>query len=326
MGNGMKIVVTDGYTLNPGDNPWDEVAALGTCKIYDRTGSADVVSRCREADIVIVNKTPFNADTLSQLPQLKFISMSATGYDCVDIRNAGERGIPVSNIPVYGTDTVAQYVFSSILHLAHNISMHAEAVKRGDWAQAKDWCFWNRPLIELQGRALGIVGFGRIGRRVGELAHAFGMDVLAYDLFQREVPQYDHFRWCGIEEVFEQSDVVSVHTPLTDENKEFVNEDLLSRMKPSAFFINAARGGLVNERDLAAALNEGSIAGAVVDTVSEEPIRSDNPLLTARNIFITPHMAWGTLAARKRLMNGIAENIKSFAAGNPINVVNTSFL
>jgi glycerate dehydrogenase len=322
----MKIVATDGFTLNPGDNPWNEVAALGDFTVYDRTEPAQVIERCRDADIVIVNKTPFDAKTLSKLSQLKFATMAATGYDCIDINAAGSYGIPVSNIPVYGTDTVAQYVFSSLLHLAHNISVHADAVANGEWSTSKDWCFWKRPLIELKGTSIGIVGFGRIGRRVGEIAHTFGMDVLAFDLIKGESPNYDNFKWCKIEDLFERSDIVTLHTPLTKENHKFVNDALLSKMRSSAFFINAARGGLVNERDLAAALIDGKIAGAVVDTVSIEPIQSNNPLLKAPNIFITPHMAWGTLAARKRLMTGIAENLKSFMAGKAINVVNTAYL
>jgi len=322
----MKIVATDGFTLNPGDNPWNGVAALGDLTVYDRTEPTQVNERCRNADIVIVNKTPFDAKTLSKLPQLKFVTMAATGYDCIDINAAGSYGIPVSNIPVYGTDTVAQYVFSSILHLAHNISIHAGAVENGEWSTSKDWCFWKRPLIELKGTSLGIIGFGKIGRRVGEIAHAFDMNVIAYDVYHGETPNYDNFKWCELEELFELSDVITIHSPLTEDNHQFVNMSLLSKMKPTAFLINAARGGLVNESDLASALVEGLIAGAVVDTVSFEPIRPDNPLLSAPNIFITPHMAWGTLAARKRLMAGIAENIKSFKAGKSINVVNTQFL
>ncbi len=322
----MNIVATDGYTLNPGDNPWDDVASLGELEIYERTLPDDLVGRCENADILVVNKTPFSGETLVQLPHLKFITMAATGYDCIDIKSAGRLGIPVSNIPVYGTDTVAQYVFSAILHLAHNISVHAEAVRQGDWSKSSDWCFWKRPLIELKGLAIGIVGFGRIGRRVGEIANAFGMGVLAHDIYTDESPGYNNFRWCQLEELFEQSDIVSIHSPLTGDKNGFVNASLLSKMKSTAFFINAARGGLVNEVDLASALSQGGIAGAVVDTVSVEPIRPDNPLLTAPNIFITPHMAWGTLSARKRLMAGITGNITAFISGQAINVVNREFL
>lgn len=322
----MKIVATDGYTLNPGDNPWDEVAAIGDLEVYDRTAPADLIPRCRDAEILIINKTPLGGDVIKTLPDLRFITMAATGYDCVDIETAGKLGIPVSNIPVYGTDTVAQYVFSAILHLAHNISMHAEAVKEGEWKHSKDWCFWNRPLIELRGTRIGIVGFGRIGRRVGEIAHAFGMEVLAHDPRAERRPAYEPFAWCDLDYLFEQADFVTLHCPLNTGNHKFVNKALLSKMKPTAFFINAARGGLVNEADLAAALSKGRLAGAVVDVVSQEPIRSDNPLLGTPNLFITPHLAWATLAARKRLMGGIVENIKAFLSGSAVSVVNKDFL
>ena len=322
----MNIVATDGYTLNPGDNSWDELSAIGKLTVFDRTAPADLIARCRDSDIAIVNKTPFDADAFSKLPRLKFITMAATGYDCVDIEAAGKRGIPVSNIPIYGTDTVAQYVFSAVLHLAHNISGHADAVQKGAWTASKDWCFWNRPLIELSGRSIGIVGFGRIGRRVGEIASAFGMRVLAHDPHPGEKPAYEEFEWCPLEALFEKADFITLHSPLTSDNREFVNKVLLSKMKHSAFFINAARGGLVNEADLAAALSGRQLAGAVIDVVSQEPIRPDNPLLGAPNLFITPHIAWATLAARKRLMAGIVENIRSFLSGNAVHVVNRQFL
>ena len=322
----MKIVVTDGHTLNPGDNPWDEVAVLGEVAIHPRTDSEEVIERCAGADILIVNKTPINADTLTRLPGLQFISMAATGYDCVDIKAAGANGIPVSNIPIYGTDTVAEYVFAAILHLSRHISSHADDVRSGEWSNCADWCFWNRPLIELRGTTIGIIGFGRIGRRVGEIATCFGMNVLAYDVYTGDMPDYKNFSWGSLDEIFQKSDFVTLHSPLTPDNHEFINAGLLGKMKPSAFLINAARGGLVNEADLAAALDKETIAGAVVDTVSTEPIGPDNPLLGAPNIYITPHLAWGTLAARKRLMDGIAANIRAFLAGQPINVVNTQFL
>jgi glycerate dehydrogenase len=322
----MNIVATDGYTLNPGDNPWDEVSAIGELTVFERTAPDKVVERCRDSDIAIINKTPLDADTLSKLPRLKFITMAATGYDCIDIEAAGKRGIPVSNIPIYGTDTVAQYVFSALLHLAHNISEHAAAVQKGAWSTSKDWCFWNRPLVELRGRSIGIVGFGRIGRRVGEIASAFGMHVMAHDPDPGEHPAYKAFAWCSLEALFAKADFVTLHSPLTSDNREFVNGALLSTMKPSAFFINAARGGLVNETDMAAALSSGKLAGAVVDVVSHEPIHPDNPLLGAPNLYITPHIAWATLAARKRLMVGIVNNIDAFLSGHAVNVVNQRFL
>ncbi len=318
----INIVVTDGFTLNPGDNPWVEIEKLGSLTVYERTSAAQLVARCRETDLIIVNKTPVGRDCLLQLPRLRFITVSATGFDCVDIEAAGCRGIPVSNVPVYGTDSVAQYVFSAILHVWHNIADHDASVKNGEWGNQPDWSFWKTPLIELRGKRLGIVGFGRIGRRVGELAHAFGMDVMACDTLRRSEPGYSPFSWAGLEELFAASDVISVHCPLTAENREFINRSLIGRMKPTAILINASRGQLVHEPDLAEALNLGIIAGAVLDVVSEEPIRPENPLLTARNILITPHLAWATREARLRLMATTVENVRAFLEGRPRNVVN----
>jgi glycerate dehydrogenase len=320
------IIVTDGFTLNPGDNPWSDIEQLGTLAVYDRTAPQELVPRCREADILIVNKTLVRLDAFAALPRLRFIAVSATGFDCVDVEAAGRRGIPVSNVPIYGTDSVAEYVFSAILHVWHNISGHDAAVKAGEWSRQPDWSFWKTPLIELRGKTIGIVGFGRIGRRVGELAHALGMNVLANDAFIGPEPGYLPFAWAGLAEVFSASDVVSLHCPLTTENHRFVNRGLLQRMKPTALFINASRGALVNEDDLAAALNAGCPAGAVVDVVSAEPIRPQNPLLSARNIVITPHLAWATREARQRLMGATAENVRAFLDGRPANVVNREYL
>jgi glycerate dehydrogenase len=321
-----RIVVTDGYTLNPGDNPWDEIKRLGELTVYDRTAPEKLTDRCREAEILIVNKTQVREPSMMQLPRLRYITVAATGYDCVDVVAAGRRGIPVSNVPIYGTDSVAQYVFSAVLHLCHNISVHDSAVKDGDWARSPDWSFWKRPLVELAGKTMGIVGFGRIGRRVGELAHAFGMPVLAYDTCHGTKPGYAPFAWTGIEELFAESDIVSLHCPLTTDNREFVNANLLGRMRRNAILINASRGPLVNESDLAAALNAGAVAAAAVDVVASEPIRQDNPLLAARNVVITPHLAWATLDARRRLMVTTAENVRAFLAGTPQNIVNAAHL
>ncbi len=318
----MRIVVLDGHTLNPGDNPWTAVERLGELTVYDRTAPADIVRRSAEADVVLTNKTPLSAETLGQLPALRFISVLATGYNIVDVAAARRRGIPVSNVPVYGTDSVAQFVFALLLELCHHVAQHAEQVHRGEWARRKDFSFWTTPLTELAGRTMGIVGFGRIGRRVGELAHAFGMSVSAHDPFPGEAPAYEPFDWKSIEDVFAEADVVSLHCPQTAENRGIVDARMLALMKPDAVLINTARGGLVNEADLAAALNEGCIAGAGLDVVSEEPVRPDNPLLGARNCLITPHIAWATLAARRRLMQATAEDVAAFASGSPINVVN----
>lgn len=322
----MKIVITDGYTLNPGDNPWDEIAELGDLVVYERSEPGQVIDRAKGAQIMVVNKTLIPAETLVALPELKFIAVSATGFDCVDVQVAGEQGIPVSNVPVYGTDSVAQHVIALLLEMCNQVATHDKAVKSGEWAAAPDWSFWKTPLIELRGKTMGIVGFGRIGRRVGELSHALGMSVLAHDSVEAEEPGYQPFAWAGLEKLFRTADVITLHTPLTADLVGFVNADLVRQMRPSAFLINAARGGLINDEDLARALNEGRLAGAALDVVSIEPIRQDNPLLTAKNILITPHIAWATREARKRLMNTVAENIRAFLAGTPINVVNASYL
>lgn len=321
-----NIVITDGYTLNPGDNPWDAVAALGNLTIYERLSAGEVAERCRQADILVVNKTQVRQKALAAMLRLKFIAVSATGFDCVDIEAAGKRGIVVSNVPVYGTDSVAQYVFSAILHCWHNIAVHDAAVKAGEWARQPDWSFWKTPLIELRDKTIGIVGLGRIGRRVGQLADAFGMRVLAHDPEQQAAPNYRSFARVSLKDIFTQADVVTLHCPLTDENHRFVNRSLLAQMKKNAILINAARGALVDERDLAEALNSGHLAGAVVDVVSTEPIAADNPLLSARNIAITPHLAWATREARRRLMASTTENISAFLDGVPQNVVNAMYL
>jgi glycerate dehydrogenase len=321
-----QIVATDGFTLNPGDNPWSDIGRLGVLTVCDRTAPAELIPRCRAADILIVNKTPVGADAVAALPRLRFIAVSATGFDCVDVEAAGRRGIPVSNVPIYGTDSVAQYVFAAVLHVWHNISGHDAAVKAGEWGRQPDWSFWRTPLIELRGKTMGIVGFGRIGRRVGELAHAFGMNVVAYDAFPGADPGFAPFAWARLEEVFGRSDVVSVHCPLTSQNQRFVNRELLQRMKPTSLFINASRGSLVNEEDLAAALKAGWIGGAVVDVVSAEPVRPENPLLTAPHIVMTPHLAWATREARQRLMRTTAENVRAFLEGRPQNLVNGNCL
>lgn len=322
----MKIVVLDGYTLNPGDNPWDAVGKLGELTVYDRVTPQQLLEGAREAEIILTNKMPLSAETLGQLPKLRFISVMATGYDIVDIVAAGEQNIPVSNIPEYGTDSVAQFAFALVLELCHHVGVHDIAVKEGEWSASPDWSFWKTPQVLLSGKKIGIVGFGRIGRRVGELAHAFGMEVLAFDPRQQEPPSYSPFHWKSLQKLFNEADVVSLHCPQTPDNTEFVNRDLIGSMKKEAFFINASRGGLVNENDLAEALNIERIAGAALDVVSIEPIKSDNPLLNARNCLITPHMAWSTLSARQRLMGATVENIKAFLSGSPINVVNGQFI
>ncbi len=318
----MKIVVLDGFTLNPGDNPWTGVEALGELTVYDRTPTEQIIERCAGADIVLTNKTPLTAETLAQLPDLKFISVLATGFNVIDVAEARKRNIPVSNVPIYGTDSVAQFVFAILLELCHNVALHDQLVKAGEWTAIEDFCFWKTPLMELAGKTIGIVGFGRIGRRTADLAAAFGMKVLAYDLSQENAPDIQGFEWVGIEELFQRSDVVSLHCPLTKDNTGFVNASLLNSMKPTSFLINTSRGPLVNEHDLAAALEAGTLAAAGVDVVSVEPIQADNPLLRAKNCLITPHIAWATLEGRQRLMQTTVENVAAFIEGKPINVVN----
>lgn len=318
----MKLVVLDGYTLNPGDNPWDTLAGLGELTVYDRTPSDQIIARAGTAEVVLTNKTLLTAETLAQLRRLRFIAVLATGYNVVDTVAARARGIAVSNVPEYGTDSVAQHVFALLLELCHRVGDHAAAVRAGAWSAVPDFCFWHAPPIELAGLTMGIVGFGRIGRRVGELAHAFGMRVIAAGGTRRDAPAYSSFAWREIPELFAEADVVTLHCPLTADNARFVNAELLRRMKPSAFLLNTARGLLVDENALAAALNVGHLAGAGVDVVSSEPMRPDNPLQHARRCLITPHMAWGSLAARQRLMAATVDNVRAFLAGRPINVVN----
>ena len=318
----MKMVVLDGFTLNPdGSNAWDEVAACGELVVYDRTSPEEVVARAIDADIVLTNKTPLSAEILGALPSLKLISVLATGYNVVDTAAARRRGIAVSNVPVYGTHAVSQYVMALVLELCHHVQRHSDAVKTGRWSAGPDWTFWDYPLMELAGKTMGIVGFGRIGRQTAKLAHAFGMKVIAADVVQ-SAPCGFPVDWKSIPEVFSEADVVSLHCPLTVENTGMVNKELLSRMKKSAFLINTSRGPLVNEEDLAGVLNRGEIAGAACDVVSTEPILPDNPLLRAKNMILTPHIAWATREARIRLMKQTADNIKAFQSGEPINVVN----
>jgi glycerate dehydrogenase len=316
----MKITVLDGYTLNPGDNSWEEVSKLGTFVCHDRTPGELIVERAKDADILLTNKTPLSADTLAKLPKLKFISVLATGYNIVDVKAARARGIAVSNVPIYGTDAVAEYVFALLLNFYRQPQFHSDLVKQGEWSKS-EWCFWRTPLTEMAGRTIGIVGFGRIGRRVGEIAAAFKMKVLANDPLQTNPPSYP-FAWREVPELFAESDVVTLHCNLTPENTGMVNKALLERMKPAAYLINTSRGPLVKDADLAEALRQGKLAGAALDVISTEPIPADNPLLKAPNITITPHIAWAALAARRRLMQITAENVAAFLTGKPINVVN----
>jgi len=317
----MRIVVLDGQTLNPGDNPWTALEALGDVMVFKRTHPEEVAVRARVAEIILTNKTRLPAEVLEQLPDLQFIAVLATGYDVVDVTAARARGIPVSNVPEYGTEAVVQHVFALLLELCAHVGLHDAAVHAGEWTRAPDFSFWKVPLVELAGQTMGIIGLGRIGQRVGSVAHALGMRVMAATGRRRDAPPYPVI-WADIRAVFAEADVVSLHCPLTQQNARFVDATLLGRMKPSTFLINTARGGLIAERDLADALNAGVLAGAAVDVASTEPIVVDNPLLTARNCIITPHIAWATLAARRRLMETSVQNVRAFLAGKPVNVVN----
>ena len=318
----MKIVVLDGYTLNPGDNPWDEVAGFGAFTVYDRTPDELIASRCQGAQIVLTNKTRLTADTLSALPELKLICVLATGYNVVDLEKATELGIPVVNVPEYGSDSVAQHAIALLLELTNRVALYDAAVQRGDWSRSPDFTIVAQPLTELCGKKIGIVGLGRIGGRVAAIAQALGMEILAHNPRHRPVIDGVAVQWLALEQLFQQADVVSLHCPLTADNEQMVNASLLGLMPSHALLINTSRGGLINERDLADALNRGAIAGAALDVAAREPIPPDSPLLGAKNCIITPHIAWATLSARRRLMATTAKNIAAYLAGAPQNVVN----
>lgn len=316
----MKIVVIDGATLNPGDLSWEGLSAFGTYEVYPHSSPAETITRCQAADAAITNKAPFDQSILSALPMLKYIGVSATGYNIIDIEVANQRGIVVTNVPTYGTASVAQMAFALLLELTQHAGHHSHTVHEGSWAKSDNFCYWDYPLVELAGLTMGIVGCGRIGQATACLAGAFGMKVIGYDgtpFASAQVP----IEPASLDELFSRSDVVSLHCPLTPATEGLVNAARLSLMKPSAFLINTSRGQLVNERDLADALNQERIAGAGLDVLSVEPPKPDNPLLTARNCVITPHIAWATRSARGRLLQATIDNLRAYAAGAPENVV-----
>jgi glycerate dehydrogenase len=318
----MKIVVLDGYTLAADGNSWDALLPLGEAEIHDRSVPAQVAERARSASVLITNKACISAEVIAASPDLRFIAVSATGFDCVDVAAADRRGIPVSNVTEYGTDSVAQFTIALLLELCHHVGRHADAVREGEWIRSPDFCFWKSPLVELAGKTMGVVGFGRIGRRVGELAQAFGMSVLVHSRSHTAPPAYRPFAWASLDELFAGADVISLHCPLTAQSAGLVNRQRLRRVRPGVFLLNTSRGGLVVEQDLAEALNDGRLAGAAVDVVAQEPIHLDNPLLSARNCLITPHIAWATREARRRLLEATVANVANFLAGWPTNVVN----
>lgn len=318
----MKIVVLDGYTENPGDLSWEGLENLGKLTVYDRTPKDQIAVRIGDAEVVYTNKIPISKETLDQCPNLKFIGVLATGYNVIDVEAAKEKGIPVSNIPTYGTDAVAQYTIALLLELCHHIGEHSTCVKRGDWTNNPDWCFWNYPLIELAGKTIGIIGFGRIGQGTARIAQAMGMKVLAFDQYQNPALETETCRYTDLNTLLMQSDVIALHCPLFPSTEKIINKDNIAKMKDGVMIINDSRGPLIAEEDLCEALNSGKVGGAALDVVSSEPIKMDNPLLTAKNCIITPHIAWAPKESRQRLMNIAVDNLRAFIEGKPINVVN----
>jgi glycerate dehydrogenase len=316
----MQITILDGYTLNPSDLSWAELEKLGDCAIYDRTPNDEIVDRAAHAQVVLTNKTPLSRETLARLPNLKYVGVLATGYNIVDVAAAREKGIAVTNVPGYASQSVTQSVFAHLLNLTLHPAQHGQSVSAGKWSKCEDFCYWDYPLVEIMGLTLGIVGFGQIGRAVAAVAEAFGMKVIAYDAAAVEPPP--SVQMVALEELFRQSDVVSLHCPLTPQTERLVNAQRLSWMKPTAFLINTSRGPLVDEKALADALDDGRLAGAGLDVLSAEPPPSDHPLLRAKNCCITPHIAWATAGARKRLLAAAVENVRAFLADTPQNVVN----
>ena len=317
----MKIVVLDGRTLDQGEASWRGLAELGELVVHDHTEPADVVARSLEADLLLTNKTPVTAGDLTRLPNLRYIGVLATGFDVVDVEAARRRGIPVTNVPVYGTDSVAQLTFALLLELCHRTGLHADAVRAGEWTRSPDWCFWKTPLIELAGKTLGVIGYGRIGRRVAAIAQAFGMRVVACHP-GRIGRAGEGIQWMALDQLLAEADVVSLHCPLTPETQGLIDAERLRRMKPTALLVNTSRGKLVVEQDLADALEAGRLGGAAVDVLSAEPPAPDNPLLGAKNCLVTPHLAWATREARSRLLALATENVEAYLAGEPANTVN----
>jgi glycerate dehydrogenase len=315
-----KITVLDGFCLNPGDLSWEALEALGDCTFYDRSAEAEIHARIANAEIVLTNKVPLTAESMKSAGRLKYIGVTATGHNIIDLKAAESHQIIVTNVPSYGTSSVSQMVFAHVLNLTQRVADHAREVRHGRWASSLDWCFWDYPLVELDGLKMGIVGFGRIGRATAKLANAFGMKVLAFN--RSPLKETSGIRSADLDTVFRDSDVVSLHCPLTEETRALVNRDRLALMKPSAFLINTSRGALVDEFALADALNEGRLAGAGLDVLTTEPPTADNPLFTAKNCYITPHIAWATRASRKRLLDESVENVACYLRGAPRNVVN----
>ena len=320
----MKIVVLDGYTENPGDLSWEGLEALGEVTVYDRTAYQEsplIAERIADAEIVVMNKTPISKETIDKCPNIKLIAVLATGYNVVDYNYAKEKGIPVCNVPTYGTASVSQFSIALLLEICHHIGHHSESVHAGNWANNADWCYWDYPLIELEGKTIGIIGFGRIGQAEGRVAKALGMNVLAYDLYPNETGRAIA-EYVDLDTLFVKSDVITLHCNLTPENTGMINKDTIAKMKDGVILINNARGQLIVEQDVADALNSGKMGAAGLDVVYTEPIKADNPLLQAKNCIITPHISWAPKESRQRIMDITVDNVKAFLNGAPQNVVN----
>jgi len=321
----MKIVVLDGYTENPGDLSWKGIEDFGPCTVYDRTSVTDekeIIGRIGDAEVVFTNKTPISRTVIDACPELKFIGLLATGYNVVDVAYAKTKNIPVSNIPTYGTDSVSQFAIALVLELCHHIGAHSDSVHKGEWEHNKDWCYWNYPLIELAGKTMGIIGFGRIGHRTGEIAKALKLNVIVYDSFKNPEFEKEGFNYVSLDTLLSESDVIVLHCPLFPATQGIINRANIAKMKNGVLIVNNSRGPLIVEQDLCDALNSGKVGGAAVDVVSTEPIKNNNPLLKAKNMIITPHISWAAHESRQRIMDMAVDNLKAYAAGAPVNVVN----
>ncbi len=316
----MKTVILDGYTENPGDLSWEGFGRFGEFEVYERTKNEDIVSRIGDAQVVYTNKTPITEDILEACPNIRFIGTLATGYNVIDTDAAAKRGIPVSNVPGYGTDAVAQHTFALLLELTNHVGEHSECVRRGAWKSAGDFCFWNRPLMELKGKTLGIIGYGSIGKKTAEIGAAFGMKVIYNS--RKEYPSDGRAEYRSLDELYRESDIISLHCPLFPETERMINKESIEKMKDGVIIINTSRGGLIDEKALSEALDSEKVKGAAVDVISKEPMEDDNPLCNAKNIIITPHIAWASWEARKRLMDIAVDNLRAFCEGKPQNVVN----
>lgn len=318
----MDIVVLDGYTLNPGDLSWDGLEKLGNVTVYDRTDASQIVKRIGDAKLVFTNKTPLTKEIFKACPNIEFVGVLATGYNVVDVEAAKKFGVVVTNIPTYGTTAVAQFVFALLLEICHHVGQHSQQVKSGTWAKSPDFCFWSHPLVELSGKTMGIIGFGRIGQATAKIATSFGMKVLAYDAFPKKELETEDIKIVELDNLLQNSDVISLHCPLFPSTEGIINKDNISKMKDGVMIINTSRGKLIVEEDLVEALDSGKVSGAAVDVLAQEPANEDNPLVLCEKCIVTPHIAWAPKESRKRLMDIAVQNLKSFLEGNVQNTVN----